>query len=49
MTLHSGLITQAIVAAYDYEGGDCKYIVTYGDNMELIENYAKINGIKMIY
>ncbi|MBO7147187.1 MAG: hypothetical protein J6W81_05520 [Lentisphaeria bacterium] len=25
------------------------YIVTYGDNMELIENYAKINGIKMIY
>ena len=24
------------------------YIVTYGDNMELIENYAKINGIKVI-
>ena len=24
------------------------YIVTYGDNVELIENYAKINGIKVI-
>ena len=24
------------------------YIVTYGDNMELIENYAKINGIRVI-
>ena len=24
------------------------YIVTYGDNMELIENYARINGLKMI-
>lgn len=24
------------------------YIVTYGDNIELIENYARINGIKVI-
>ena len=24
------------------------YIVTYGDNVELIENYARINGIKVI-
>lgn len=24
------------------------YIVTYGDNIELIENYARINGIKFI-
>ena len=25
------------------------YIVTYGDNMELIENFAAINGLKVIY
>ncbi|MBE6364105.1 MAG: hypothetical protein E7054_10690 [Lentisphaerae bacterium] len=25
------------------------YIVTYGDNMELIENFAKINGLRVIY
>ena len=24
------------------------YIVTYGDNMELIENFAKINNIRVI-
>jgi len=31
VVLHSGLITTTLIAAYDYEGGDCKYIVTYGD------------------
>ena len=25
------------------------YIVTYGDNMELIENFAQIVGIPVIY
>ena len=24
------------------------YIVTYGDNIELIENFAKINGLRVI-
>ena len=24
------------------------YIVTYGDNLELIENYCAINGVKLI-
>ena len=31
VTLHSGFITQAILASFDYEGGDLHYIVTYGD------------------
>ena len=31
VTLHSGLITTSLIAAFDYEGGDGKYIVTYGD------------------
>jgi len=29
--LHSGLITTTLIAAYDYEGGNCVYTVTYGN------------------
>ena len=46
MTLHSGLITQAILAAYDYEGGELNYVVTYGDkSMTQIEPGAEENII----
>ena len=31
VTLDSGLLTQRIYGAYDYEGGDCVYTITYGD------------------
>ena len=29
--LHSGVLTQLLYGAYDYEGGDCTYTVTAGD------------------
>ena len=29
--LHSGVLTNALLAAYDYEGGDLVYTITYGD------------------
>ena len=28
--LHSGLLTQLLYGAYNYEGGNCKYVVTAG-------------------
>ncbi len=31
ITLDSGLLTQRIYGAYNYEGGDCVYTITYGD------------------
>ena len=31
VTLDSGLLTQRIYGAYNYEGGDCVYTITYGD------------------
>ncbi len=31
ITLDSGLLTQRLYGAYNYEGGDCRYTVTYGD------------------
>ena len=31
VTLDSGLLTQRVFGSYDYEGGDCVYLVTYGD------------------
>jgi hypothetical protein len=44
VTLHSGLITQAILAAYNYEGGEGNYVVTYGDkSMTQIEPGAEEN------
>lgn len=29
--LHSGVLTNTLLGAYDYEGGDLQYTVTYGD------------------
>lgn len=31
VNLHSGVLTDAIYGAYDYEGGSCDYTITYGD------------------
>jgi len=31
VTLASGVLTNTVFGAYDYEGGDCEYVITYGD------------------
>ena len=31
LTLDSGVLTNRVFGTYDYEGGDCHYILTYGD------------------
>ena len=31
VTMHSGLLTDWVIGAYDYEGGDLVYTITYGD------------------
>ena len=31
VTLHSGLLTQLVWGAYDYEGGNLNYVITYGN------------------
>ena len=31
VTLDTGLLTQRVDGAYNYEGGDLKYVLTYGD------------------
>lgn len=31
VTLDSGVLTQRVYGAYNYEGGDCVYTITYGD------------------
>ena len=31
VTLDSGVLTQRVFGAYNYEGGDCVYTITYGD------------------
>lgn len=40
--LHSGVLTNAILAAYDYEGGDQLYTITYGDRSMTEPEYVPV-------
>ena len=41
VNLHSGLLTQRIWGSYNYEGGNCDYIITYGDRSMTEPEYAE--------
>lgn len=41
VNLHSGLLTQWVWGSYNYEGGNCDYIITYGERSVTEPEYAE--------
>ena len=43
VNMHAGLLTQWVWGSYNYEGGNCDYIITYGDRSVTDPEYADPN------